>query len=732
MYDINKSLRIGIDVGGTFTHAVAIDLNTLTLIGKVKVLTTHSAKEGVALGIVGSLQKLIKENNINPEDISLIAHSTTQATNALLEGDVAPVGIIGMGAGMNAWFAKKGTKVDNIKLSEGKILKTFYKFINTTNGLDEEIVKNAIEDLKRKGAQVIVASEAFSVDSEENEKKVVEIAHKIGIPVTSGSEISKLYGLKARTTTAVINASMMPKMIETANMTEKAVRESRINAPLMIMRSDGGVMDINEMRKRPILTMLSGPAAGVAAAMMYIRISDGIFLEVGGTSTDISAVKNGKSQIKSAELGGHSLYFRTLDVRTVGVAGGSMVRIRNDKVTGLGPRSAHIAGLKYSAFSEDDLKSAKLVFISPKSGDPSNYVALNSRGTISHTITTTCAANLLGCVPENDCAYGNQEHIKTAFELLVNNLYPSPIPLPQGAGKNMKGNSEDTAEQILNKAANICKSVVDRLITENKLNPQLITLVGGGGGAAAIVPYLAKKMGMKYSLAPDSDVISAIGVGLAMMRDMIERTIINPSNEDILRIRKEAEQSLASMGAAIDTIEVQIEIEPQKNIVRAMATGTTEIRTKKLDKQKVDYEECKKTAALSLNEKNENISELCSTDGFIVFGVKRKKIKFWGLTDSSWALRAVDKEGIIRLQTNNGVVQLTKVNECIDKLGEIVENYAQYGDGGKTIPDMFVLYGHKILDLTGLMNTEQLISVTRAEIEGLNSQEKIIILGQFH
>lgn len=713
---IKESLRIGIDVGGTFTHAVAIDINSLTLIGKAKILTTHTAKEGVALGIVQSLAKLIKENNIRPEEIILIAHSTTQATNALLEGDVACVGIIGMGSGMNAWVAKKNTYIGNIKLSEGKILKTFHKFINITNGLDENTIKNTIEELKRKGAEVIVASEAFSVDNEENEKKVAEIAHQMNIPATSGSEISKLYGLKARTTTAVINASMMPKMIETANMTEKAVRESGINAPIMIMRSDGGVMDINEMRKRPILTMLSGPAAGVAAAMMYIRISDGIFLEVGGTSTDISAIKNGKSQIKSGELGGHCLYFRTLDVRTVGVAGGSLLRIHNNKVTGVGPRSAHIAGLKYAAFAGQDFKSASLITISPKPGDPSNYVALKLGENISFTITTTCAANFLGFVPKNDCAYGNQENIKTAFDIVE---------------KEISKTAHDIAGQILDKAANVCKSVVQSLIVDYKLNPNLITLVGGGGGAAAIVPYLAKEMGMKHSIAPDSDVISAIGVALAMMRETIERTIINPSNEDILRIRKEAEQALASMGASNETIEVQIEIEPQKNIVRAMATGTTEIRTKKLDTLNADYEECKKIVALSLNADYETIKELGSTSGFIVFGLKQQKIKFWGLINLySWALRVIDNEGIIRLRTNNGIVELTKVNESIDKLTAMVENYAQYGDGGKTIPDIFVLYGHKILDLTGLMNTEQLVSVTRAELEGLNPEEKIIILGQ--
>ena len=119
----NRAIRIGIDVGGTHTKAVAIDNNTNEIVGKGSVMTTHHHETGVAAGVVAAFQKCLAENSIRPEEVIFIAHSTTQATNALLEGDVARVGVIGIsGGGIEGFLAKRQTKIKNIDLGTGKFI----------------------------------------------------------------------------------------------------------------------------------------------------------------------------------------------------------------------------------------------------------------------------------------------------------------------------------------------------------------------------------------------------------------------------------------------------------------------------------------------------------------------------------------------------------------------------------------------------------------------------------
>ena len=322
----DRKVRMGIDVGGTHTKAVAIDNATHEIIGKSSVKTTHDDKAGVATGVVQAFQNCLRENGIDPKDVIFVAHSTTQATNALIEGDVANVGVIGVGPkGVGGWIAKAQTNMKDINLGSGRFIRLKNRFICDEN-LSDQLVTDTIKSLVGDGAQVIVASESYGVDDMENETGICKIAKDMGLEATAASEITKLYGLTRRTRTAAINASILPKMLNTANSTEQSVKSAGVEVPLMIMRGDGGVMEISEMKKRPVLTMLSGPAASVMGSLMYLRASNGVYFEVGGTTTNIGVIKDGRPAIDYSNVGGHRTYISSLDVRVLGVAGGSMVR----------------------------------------------------------------------------------------------------------------------------------------------------------------------------------------------------------------------------------------------------------------------------------------------------------------------------------------------------------------------------------------------------------------------
>lgn len=712
-----RKIKIGIDVGGTFTHSVAVDISSFNIIGKACVPTTHTAKEGVALGVVESILKLINETKIHPDEIILIAHSTTQATNALLEGDVATVGIIGMGSGFEGKIAIKEIAQKNIELAPGKFLQTVFRFIDLSNPLTEEKINSTIDELISEGAEVFVASEVFGVDHPENEELVVEVAQKRGLLATAASQLTKLYGLRIRTRTAIINASMMPKMIETANMTEDAIRKSGIKAPLMVMRSDGGIMDINEMRKRPILTMLSGPAAGVAAALMYAKITDGIFIEVGGTSTDISVIKNGKPQIKSAQIGGNRLFVRTLDVRTLGIAGGSMIRLNDKNIIDVGPRSAHIANLSYAGFTQiEDIDDYELQLIQPKERDPSDYLALKrkEKNTPELTITTTEASALLNLSDVVGHSKPEKDSVQKVFDWLSKKIGKSPVEL---------------ATEILTIAANKIKPTIKQLIREYKLDQNLIEIVGGGGGAPAIVPFTAKFMDMKYKIAENCEVISAIGAALGIIKDSVEKNIINPTENDLIYLRQQAIDSVIKMGANPDTIETTIEIDTQNKKVIATAFGSSEMRTKELGIKELSEDELIEICAKSIKTKKSNCKISGRTNRMIAVTTEFTQKRIFGLfKEHSTRVRIIDREGTIRLQNNDAIVREIEAKDFKNVVREIIQTHTAYGDAGALLPDIFVIYGGKILDTTGLINENQIVSLIELELKNYPMDEKIIIL----
>ena len=708
-----RQIRIGIDVGGTFTDAVAIDNSNYEIIAKEKIPTTHDAKEGVAEGIITVLQNILRKNNILPEEVVFIAHGTTQATNALLEGDVAKVGILALGSGFEAEKAKSASNIGNIPLAPGKELKTVHEFIETDNAESSAAeIDNKIDLLREKGAEVIVATEPFSVDDPTNEKYIIQAAKNKNLYATGGHEVSQLYGLQVRTRTAVINGSLIPKMMETADMTELCVKKSGITSSLMIMRCDGGVMTVDEVRRRPMLTMLSGLAAGVAGVLMYEKLSDGIFLEAGGTSTDISVVKDGKVMVKYGEVGGHKTYLSSLDVRTLGVAGGSMIRVENGKITDVGPRSAHIAGVPYEIFSEK-LSEPEIEFIAPLKDDEKVYAVVKGSDGRKVSLTLAGAANLLCSVPENDYAFSaEKEKARIAWQKL---------------GDLSGISAEEAAKIAMDKASDKIWAIISRLIAEYKLSTNFLILAGGGGSGGVIVPYLGKKNNVDWKIVKNAPIISTIGVAMAMVREVVERTVVNPTEKDIKSIRHEALQQIMRSGATESTVEISIEIDKKTNTLRAIAMGATELKKNEITQKNLSDAELKAIAVQSLGFSPENVSEVAKTGKWHIFdGIYKKK--FLIFSSEGHQVRVLDRDGVVSLKKEGlGLIITDKKNLAAD-FDILIEQTVEYGTIGEQLPALFAYYGEKQLNLSGLASRKQVLSVLEMETEFLSDKEQIIIL----
>ena len=702
-----RRIRVGIDVGGTFTKAVAIDMAQGKIVGKVTVPTTHSSSEGVSTGIVQALKSLMEKYSIQNSEIELISHSTTQAVNALLEGDTAKVGIIGMGVGLEKSNVIKRTNVKNVQLAPNKYLHTCYRFLDTSKYLDDKEVEQAIAELKEEGAEVIVVSEAYGVDDPSNERFVME---KSDIPATAGHELTGIYGLEIRTLTAAINAGILPKATSTARFVESAVRNEKITAPVLIMKGDGGVTDMSTFRSKPIITVLSGPAASVAGALLHLRIIDGLFIEVGGTSTNVCVIKDGRPEVRYVTIMQHPTCIRSLDVRVAGVAGGSLVRWSGRKITDVGPRSAHVAGLPYSCFTAtEELEGGQIITFRPKEGDPIDYVAIESAGGKRFAITNTCAANALGLVPDGDYAKANQDSAKMALSILASRL-----------GTTM----EQAATLILDISVKKVLEIIEPMIREYKLKKERVVFIGGGGGASVLVPQIARELQLPWKIAEHAEVISSIGVAAAMIYEEAERTVTNPKPEDISALAEQVKKVALERGALPESVTIQSEYLSERSLLRVSAMGNISLDIGTANAQEINEDEAH-VLACELFGINEGVQRIFDMKNYHIFACEMSKKKLF-LKSKRQPVLVLDKYGRVRLSVDNAAI----FNGSPEQVASEIENLLKQGsaDGKDLAPQVHILDGAKLIDFSSLTAPEHVSRAVRDELKKSTTKDVAAIV----
>jgi N-methylhydantoinase A len=700
-----KRVRVGIDVGGTFTKAVAIDVVKGEILASAAVPTTHLSFQGVSDGILIVLSKLMHESKIINSEIELISHSTTQAVNALLEGDTAKVGVIGMGVGMEKKSVMKRTNIGNIPLAPNKYLKTCYQFLDTSKYLDYGDVKHAINQLRREGAEVLTVSEAYGVDDPSNELFVTE---RSDLPSTAGHELAGIYGLEVRTLTAAINAGILPKAINTARFVESAVRNKKIAAPLMIMKGDGGTIDVSTFGKKPIFTILSGPAASVAGALLHLHVLNGIFIEVGGTSTNICIIKDGKPEMRYVTIMQHPTCIRSLDVRVAGVAGGSLIRWSGRKITDIGPRSAHISGLQYSCYSEPtDLEGGQIITFAPKDGDPIDYVAIEVGGGKKFAITNTCAANALGIVSSSDYAHGNTEAARLAMSIL---------------GKRIGCSLEETARIILDRSSQKIQDLIEPMIKEYGLKKDKVVVIGGGGGAAVLVPFLSEKLGLRYEIPDFAEIISCIGVAAALVYEERERTVAKPSGDDISALIRIVKDAAIVSGASPESLSLQSSYIPERSLLRATASGNISLDIGTSKNKEIDEEEAR-TLACEQFGVSKGVNRIQNMHNYHVFVCEVIKKKMF-LQSRKRSVIVFDKYGRIRLSADNATILNGTPEEVLESLHYLLnQSEKRIGDSNGLAPQIQILDGSKIVDFSSLTAKDHVLQAIRDELNSTTTEQ---------
>jgi hypothetical protein len=203
--------------------------------------------------------------------------------------------------------------------------------------------------------------------------------------------------------------------------------------------------------------------------------------------------------------------------------------------------------------------------------------------------------------------------------------------------------------------------------------------------------------------------------------------IPNAMPDDLQRIKREAFDAVVRLGAAPENVEVTIEVDPQTQRVRATAMGASEMRAQDMRKE-VSEDEAREIAARSMGLSPETLRLAAATDQVRVFQGQVEERK-WRIFSSRRApVRAVDREGVIRVQRSDGVVAVATAQTGLAEMRRLWEEVTIYNGDSVITPDMFVIAGRRVVDLSGVSALEQALAIGRSELEGLAPEAPVALI----
>lgn len=349
--------RLGVDVGGTFTDLLLFDQDTGNFWRHKTPSTPHDSSEGILNGV----KAITEEANIAASDIAYFLHGTTVATNAVLEGKGAKVGLITtegyrdimqiarsfVPGGLAAWIVwpkpqPLAALEDTIDVP-GRIGADGEE----VRALDEAAVRVALQTLKANGVEALTVSLINAYVNGAHEQRIGEIAAEElpGVPVSLSHEVLPEMQEYERTLSTVANAAVRPVVSKYVSNLRDKLEAMEMQGRLSLLRSDGGLMSSQKAEEHPVNILMSGPAGGVTGALWVAKnagLKNILTLDVGGTSTDVALIEGLEPRRqRTTEVGHLSVRASALDVKTVGAGGGSIAHV--PELTGalrVGPESA--------------------------------------------------------------------------------------------------------------------------------------------------------------------------------------------------------------------------------------------------------------------------------------------------------------------------------------------------------------------------------------------------------
>ena len=537
------SYRLGVDVGGTFTDFLLINESD----GSTHTAKVPSTPEDSSIGVLNGVARICDQSGVDPKDIKLVMHGTTVATNAVLTGNGAKVGLLTTKGyesvlqvarsfcpgGLGGWVSfVKGPLLAPLELTYGIKERTDASGEISTP-LDETHLREQLTKLKEKDAvEALTISFINSYINGANEILAAKIASEIftDIPISISSEVIPEMQEYERAETTVLNSYVRPQVSNYVNNLQSSLENSLgSDVQLSILRSDGGLASSRSTGESPVNHLMSGPAGGVAGAIHFCNqagYENILTFDMGGTSTDVALIQHSRAKVRRETLVGDvRVKAPSVDVRTVGAGGGSIAFVPElTKALRVGPESAGAVP------------------------GPAAYMKGGEQPTV-------CDANIvLGLLPSDVQLGGDMVIDKQAAEKAVQTI-------ADAIGIDLM----EAAEGII-KIVNESMFGALRLVSvEQGFDPRDFALVGFGGAG----PLHANALGVLSNsfpviIPPGPGVLCAYGDATTQIQDESSRSYLAMAQDiatdkflsDLDVLKKKASESLFKDGVSDSNLEV--------------------------------------------------------------------------------------------------------------------------------------------------------------------------------